>query len=83
MLSGDQQKRAVAWLNEKTSGNTTCEACGTNSLSVHPNLLHMSSTGGLVSFGADRGVSYIAIECTHCGYTRFFNATLAGVVSSS
>ena len=74
-----KQAKAVKWLNAKWV-NKTCSCCGNNIWTVLDDLvMPMNFTGGGLVLG---GATYpqVMANCANCGYTKFFNAVMMGIV---
>ena len=74
--------KAAAWLNQRWVGAKTCPICSKNnwSISDEPLELRPYHGGGLVLGGAVYPV--FSITCGSCGHTMFFNALVAGLLST-
>jgi len=79
LMTAEENARALAWLNEKTT-NFQCPVCNTNQWSIGTHIIaEQIHRGGNVLIG---GAIYpmVFVTCSNCAYTRHFNAIQMGVI---
>jgi len=76
-----ENKKSLAWLNDKWQGLKICPVCKNNNWNVseRPVELREFHGGGLTIGGPIYPL--LAVTCQVCGNTILFNAIVAGLVS--
>lgn len=81
LMTQDEQLRAIEWINSRASAGPTdpCQVCGQTS-EIQPSLVALD--GGVAH---DRTVNWVfpsvVTVCKTCGFTRYFNAMVMGIVT--
>lgn len=80
ILNLGEMTRVAAWINAKTpDGKDDCVVCHGGPSQVQRSLAMLP--GGTGPDGSDDyGYPSIVTICLNCGFTRYFNAVVAGVV---
>lgn len=79
-LSDEQQTWLLKRLDEIWR-QKTCPACKHNEWSVSDTVYEVREFhGGMTVIGPGSVVPVIVVTCEYCGYTRFFNAIILGIV---
>ncbi len=81
-FSKEKQEKAIKWLEEKWK-NKQCECCGENDWEVLDHLVtpvRYDESG--ISLSNVRLIPQIIIVCINCGYTKYFNSVIMGIVDS-
>lgn len=84
LMTLDEIYRATDWINEKsTSTNDGCLVCGSPHSIVQPSIVHMP--GGRSPYTSEPGWvnPTIVVVCHSCGFTRYFNAIIMGMVDEN
>lgn len=79
-LSKDEKERIKAWVEAK-SKTAECPVCGNTNWIIGDHIVQPVTNGsGRVLLG---GAAYpqVMLVSTECGYTRYFNAILMGLVA--
>lgn len=76
------RERGMAWLNKHWQGQKACPICRSNVWSLSDSSVEIREFhgGNLVIGGSLYPLFFVA--CNICGYTMFFNAVIAGLVSA-
>ena len=73
-------EKAEEWLNTHWQGNQICPICGNNEWLIHDEAVEVRSFGEGRLSASGSVLPLLAIICTTCANTFFFNAILAGLV---
>ena len=82
-LSPEQADKAIKWLDAKWAGDKRCWVCGTTKWTLEQHLVHPPIyRAGELMLG---GLAYpqIAIRCSNCANTVFFNAVAMDVYKAA
>ena len=77
-LTADETKKAFSWLKLKLRVRT-CPMCGEEDFGLSESIYAMPLSGS-GAINLSECAPAIAMLCSNCGYMRFFNALMAGVV---
>ncbi len=79
-LTKEQFEQFQKWLEKKSHGELFCPICGVKKWIVGEHIVAppvQTPGGGMIIGGASYPLA--SIICSNCGFTRFFNALIAGV----
>ena len=83
-LTKEQSEAALAWIKRHFATPRNCPVCRNTNWTLGDRLVAptpFQADGGWIMGGT--AMPMLALICTTCGYTRFFNAVLAGLVKKS
>ena len=77
----NKQKQLVI---KKLDGIHSCPACGNHQLAISDTLFEVREiNGGNLVIGGNSSIyPLLALSCSACGHTLFFNAILLGIIST-
>jgi len=80
-LTAEDHKYVQDWMAKQGAGNHPCPICGKTQWTIGQHLVHPSTIGGggVTQFAGVRYPNVILLS--PCGYTRYMNAVLIGLVS--
>ena len=73
-------EKATEWLNMHWNGDWTCPICGNTDWTGHDTPVEVRSFDEGRLSGSGPVIPFLAITCSTCGNTLFFNAILACLV---
>lgn len=76
-----KEQTIIKFLNTKVVHNV-CDCCRQSSLTFDDKVFELREfTGGGLQVGGTAIAPYLTVTCGNCGYTRFFNLVVAGLMN--
>lgn len=79
-LTPGEKSLVTSWLNSKWTNNNRCPISGDNSWRVGDFIVHTAAYSGVMMSGPT--YPHVAVICSSCGYTIFFNAVMMGITEA-
>lgn len=81
-LTEEEFEKVKAWMARFVATDRPCSVCGTKGWTMLPRLVQPVTLGGafVIQLGGLEGYPNVGLVCNTCGYTRYLNAVIMGIV---
>jgi hypothetical protein len=82
LLTAEEKEKVQKWIDDKSKHPAACPVCGDERWIIADHLITPEPvSGGRLLYGGPAYPQFMLIS-VGCGYTRYFNAVISGIVVS-